>query len=932
MPLNDPQDVERARRDTSAAESDAQDEVSAEKTNLQRLAAAIQAIQDKVEFLQERVDEHRRFSAAVTSLAGRWEKSVYNPADLSALLAFLESERVLSQRSIDDSEQEAVTLEARLQELRSMGGSFPQGLPEACERVDGRLLVERFETVGVEEAAEVEARLGPLVNAILVENADSAAQELAQHSDTPPSVLLLNGREVGISPEDLPAGQVLRGSVAVEEGLGLRLSRLPDAPVIGRQAREQVILRLEAQQKSLDERLTEKRERHRTLGADAQSVRSLLPNSDLLVGPPPAEQLASAEAELVETQAEREDSRARLRLLTDRWGQLRTRKQALEEVWPDATLLPPPEHAERAAQLKQEVAAAAAASRRVDRLLSDQEIVASGLDDLRTPPLNAADRRELEERVANAQRTRDAWLAPQADLESVKGDLEALGFADAEERIRAEEELLASLNAEVEAAEKLLEKARERRNRRKEDENDREKDLRDAEGRVEGSRARLRAMDAEIEACGVDDASDEALRLTKAAARAAIAGHDAAVEATKAAGNLLASIEPQVAAVETRVGAAIKERTEQEAQAGPAVARWEALEARCAELGLLEAALGDEALKEVAGNASVDVFQLRKHWWALMLDRLQRATGGESLAAALRLIAESSTETGSDQYVRAWLDTRAWLAERVPKHVSEVEDPVEALRRLRRYLDRLVDKLQRYEHRLRGDSRDVARAIEGRLRKVNNLLTKLNRDLRGVGFGSIEAIRVKSEREKSMSSILSALSDPDQQGALFGPDMSIEEALDELFRRHGGRRDGGRRILDYREYLKLRVEARRSNSDDWEEVRDGAQMSTGEGIGVGAAIMMVVLTAWERDAALIRARRETGTLRFLFLDEANRLSLDNLGVLFDLCAALDLQLLAAAPEVATSSGNTTYTLQRTTDSEGREVVNVSGRRARRHDP
>ena len=90
---------------------------------------------------------------------------------------------------------------------------------------------------------------------------------------------------------------------------------------------------------------------------------------------------------------------------------------------------------------------------------------------------------------------------------------------------------------------------------------------------------------------------------------------------------------------------------------------------------------------------------------------------------------------------------------------------------------------------------------------------------------------------------------------------------------------------------------------------------------------MVVLTEWERDANLLRARRTTGSLRFLFLDEANRLSRDNLGVLFDLCKTLDLQLLIAAPEVARAEGNTTYRLVRHVTDDGREEVIVSGRRA-----
>jgi chromosome partition protein MukB len=78
---------------------------------------------------------------------------------------------------------------------------------------------------------------------------------------------------------------------------------------------------------------------------------------------------------------------------------------------------------------------------------------------------------------------------------------------------------------------------------------------------------------------------------------------------------------------------------------------------------------------------------------------------------------------------------------------------------------------------------------------------------------------------------------------------------------------------------------------------------------------------------LLRARRTPGSLRFLFLDEANRLSRDNLGVLFDLCRTLDLQLLIAAPEVARAEGNTTYRLVRQLTDDGREEVIVSGRRA-----
>lgn len=76
----------------------------------------------------------------------------------------------------------------------------------------------------------------------------------------------------------------------------------------------------------------------------------------------------------------------------------------------------------------------------------------------------------------------------------------------------------------------------------------------------------------------------------------------------------------------------------------------------------------------------------------------------------------------------------------------------------------------------------------------------------------------------------------------------------------------------------------------------------------------------------VSSEASLGTLRLLFLDEANRLSQDNLEVLFELCTALDLQLLIAAPEVARAPGCTTYRLVRREMADGGEEVVVSERR------
>jgi chromosome partition protein MukB len=303
-------------------------------------------------------------------------------------------------------------------------------------------------------------------------------------------------------------------------------------------------------------------------------------------------------------------------------------------------------------------------------------------------------------------------------------------------------------------------------------------------------------------------------------------------------------------------------------------------------------------------------------------DRLAAARGGDTLA---REVSEQTLER-DDEFLSLWLRVREWLARRVPTQVAQVDDPLLALERLRGHLSVLEQRLVHQEGDLRGASEDIARGIEVQLRRAKAQVRRHNQNLDGVCFGSIAGIRVELRRAPQMEPVLRALAEGSAQELLFQSSLPTEEALSEILRRYGGGRSGGGRVLDYREYLELVVEVQRKADGSWEPANP-TRLSTGEAIGVGAALMMVVLAEWERDANLLRAKRGPGSLRFLFLDEANRLSQDNLGSLFDLCESLDLQLLIAAPEVARADGNTTYRLVRKVTDDGREEVIVSGRRA-----
>lgn len=80
--------------------------------------------------------------------------------------------------------------------------------------------------------------------------------------------------------------------------------------------------------------------------------------------------------------------------------------------------------------------------------------------------------------------------------------------------------------------------------------------------------------------------------------------------------------------------------------------------------------------------------------------------------------------------------------------------------------------------------------------------------------------------------------------------------LEALFTRYGGRGPTlGQKFLDYREYLAIAVEIRRQGGAQWERVNP-SRLSTGEAIGIGTALMMVVLTSFAGSGQRLPCQRK----------------------------------------------------------------------------
>ena len=101
-------------------------------------------------------------------------------------------------------------------------------------------------------------------------------------------------------------------------------------------------------------------------------------------------------------------------------------------------------------------------------------------------------------------------------------------------------------------------------------------------------------------------------------------------------------------------------------------------------------------------------------------------------------------------------------------------------------------------------------------------------------------------------------------------------------------------LLDYRNYLELEIEVQRG-ADGWLRAESGA-LSTGEAIGTGQAILLMVLISWEEESPPSARQGHRSPAACCSWTEAARLDGKSIATLFELCERQDMQLLIAAPE------------------------------------
>jgi len=895
-----------ALRSAEATEQDAGAALADAEARLRELEQSEREILAERDALTPTVAPWRDAQAEAVTLSQR-HRAVENAADLitlqSELIASAEQAKAALERHralLDEQKRRRRDLE--------LSGNLPPQVQRARDVVDADLVAEHFDEVSVEDAAVYEAVLGARAHGLLVHDPVEAAEQLAAAGTLEPGqeLLLLDSLPTVERSERLDDGSVL-----VLEHQGQRMARPPAAPVLGRAARERAMAVLEEQIAAGEDQEERQAALHDLLRTDLNLATALLPRAELLDRPDPGLRLRSLRAELQKltiTTSEAQAVRSRASASVE---EAVSRSRKLRELLPSARLLDPPDHAAEARELRARLAVTLRDARRLEEQGETWRELSGFHSDLLRPPLAASEVDELQLVFGKNKVERVELNGVIEALEELCSDPEPLGWGHFEPVLAAKAELQPAMQAELDAAEQQLvrassdaERARILQEEAQGKVNQADADQQIATGRRDETRQKLRET-------GIESPRPSLLveaRLSLEGLRkrdGEIGEHKSGL--VKSEGRIEEQLRTIRAAItEIRTKLATSEQLHEQRQRV-----WAAFRA-----AMTEASLDIEALlaQEPGITGSLNLFQAAKGRRDLVASLLQNHDESEEVLELYHAVVEG----GSREHVAAWAALRRTLHRRIGPDISEAPDVLQALQDLGRRVHRLRRTLAERERELRTDAKAIGSTIRSQRRRANTKVRELSQALMKVRFGSIKRIELQIKPVRKMNDLLDALAG---EVDLFRESQPIEQVLEELFESIGGGKVKASRLLDYRRYFEVKVQVERS--DGVQAGARGDQMSTGEAIGVGTAVMMIVLRAWEDHASKLRKKRGFGTMRLLFLDEATRLSRDSLMVMFDLCRKLELQLLIAAPDVDRVEGATIYTLVR---SEDGSRVDVHGRR------
>lgn len=823
-----------------------------------------------------------------------------------------------SRRHVESALRET---EERIRSLESAIGPLDPQLGAVAEHVGGHLFASRFDELPVQDAASVQARLGAWAEAIIVAVPDHAARHAAELADRPDTLLFVS-QGAALALEGSRTGSSLEDSELVVERFhgepAARLTRWPRYPMLGRRARALEIGRLQAQRDLLRSELAALRETARLMKERLRLADKILSFGNIMWMPDPRPALLADQAAIRTLGLALTDLHGRsaaVRNVAQEIGRRRERLMALEAR---RSLLDPPDHAHAAKLLQAELEAARAAQAWLDRHGATARELMDGLPILANP-VDPALRGRLREQLAKLQRQREHVMRQREALDRLLAVITHLAHEQDERLYEEQTSIIHVLQGKIAPSRAHVETEAARLKIRRAE----FASARDAAARASAAQhqaaERCSALATELALTGLRGGEEEVVSARRA--------HQTATGEAGRLGGEWERTNTSFIEQRTRLTSLDQQANayRQEAFQQLTVLRFERRAQReldrVVHLSGLRGKIDSDLNRQqhFPTGSQINAFQSSQNHQALLLERLKPFPEVLMDLTTIEGFHEPSGERRAIQTLRAWERVLRHIEQRIPRNLASADDPQVALAQMSEKMSELQRTLASQEDDMRTRSSGLADGISARQRSARSLVIRLNKELEKVQFGSISGLQIAISHPDDMAKMLACLRQENSL-ALFDTGSPLEETLARLYQRETGGMIKGERLFDYRHYLQLRLEMRRLNGK-WEATGD---VSTGEAIGIGAAVLVMILRTWNEEANRISGSGGYAMQQIL-LDEANRLDEQALDTLTDFCQRMDVQALVAAPGLEKPRRSTVFQMSRTLRGSD-EYVTIRGTR------
>lgn len=890
-------------------------------------------IADTLATNKQRLLELQQSNAKLTEFAPKWlvantekekleqgcEQSLNSPADVSQVMQqTLADEQKLKQRK-DSLNEEKTQLESQIRSLQNAGGEANETLSSIAFELGGVLLSDVYDDIPLEDAPYYSALYGPARYGVVVRDLDQAIAKLAEIQDCPEDLYLIQG-DPDAFDEQLNDATELDNAVLIRaDQRQVRYSPYPTTPLFGRAAREARIAQLDKERDELIEEFgSVSFEQQKLLRLYNQFNDFISTHLAAAFGDDPQAAMAENQQLAKSLEQQNQQGLTQQQTLSEQIKALKLGIKLLGQIEPIADTVFDNEVAQRLQSAQEQQQGLQVAQQYLTQHQQALQALAEQIDYLKHDP---ADIDGLAHALSQAEMALTQKKQQSYALEQVQARLAHFAYSDAQSLLSETSKINDELKNKLGQADTLRQQAIAAEKQSRERYNQEQQTKVALQAGLKAKQQTLTENQTELSALGVAITADS--EVTAKAKKADIQQDLVSTRQKRTSSDAHLTITKKEV---TTLGASLKSVRKAYQQA---------------RIQLVKHKAGWSMVKTLAAENDVARRLHRPELAYLNADELKsmsdKALGSlraavahdEDLRDALRF---SEDNRQPERKVMFYVTVYQYLKQRIRHDIIRSDDPVEAIEEMEIELARLTDELKQREGHLSISAHEVASKINNTIRREQNRIRALNQGLQSIAFGQVAGVRLNVSLREAYSSLLNALAEQGSQHQdLFGnSELSFSEAMAKLFQRLNPHIDQGERshqvlgeaLLDYRNYLEMQIEVCRG-TDGWLRAESGA-LSTGEAIGTGQAILLMVLHSWEEESRRFRAR-DILPCRLLFLDEAARLDARSINTLFELCERQNMQLIIAAPENISPENGTTYKLIRKTHGN-HEHVHVVGLR------